>query len=73
MLNNLTVTELKAMCKTRGIRGYSKLKNDGLIARLSQGKAKITFKTPMRKRTSKKVTGPPATKSKLWAKIRKML
>ena len=72
MLNNLTVTELKAMCKTRGIRGYSKLKKDGLIAKLSQGKAKISFKTPVR-RTVKKRQGPPMTKSKLWSKIKKML
>lgn len=34
--DNLKVAELKALCKEQGIKGYSKLKRDGLIEALQK-------------------------------------
>ena len=35
-LSSLTLADLKAMCKERGIKGYSTLKKDEIIALLSK-------------------------------------
>lgn len=38
-LDGLTTTELKARCRQRGLKGYSTLRKDGLIARLRAAEA----------------------------------
>ena len=65
-MKNLTVVELKQLCRDKGITGYSKLNKADLIKKCKAAKAKRTTKRASKKpskRTSKRASKKPSKRT----------